>query len=81
MKYTVKLFGIFEDEIGKANLNIETKESLTMDQLQVKLHNSYPILDEVQHYMIAVNQEYCSNLEQILTENDEIALIPPIAGG
>jgi molybdopterin synthase catalytic subunit len=81
MNYSVKLFGIFEDEIGLSTLEIESAAPLSLDQLQSKLHNTYPILGEVQHYMIAVNQEYCTDLELELTENDEIALIPPIAGG
>lgn len=81
MKYSIKLFGIFEDEIGQSVLDIETESVLKVGELREKLHQKYPILEEVQHYMVAVNQIYCNDFNALLTEKDEIALIPPIAGG
>lgn len=81
MKYTVKLFGIFEDEMGSSALDVESPNELSVDELQKKMHKEYPILEEVVHYMVAVNQIYCNDPTQLLSEKDEIALIPPIAGG
>ena len=81
MKYSIKLFGIFEDEIGQSVLEIEAESVLKVGELREKLHQNYPILEEVQHYMVAVNQIYCNDFNALLTEKDEIALIPPIAGG
>jgi len=81
MKYSIKLFGIFEDEIGQSVLDIEAESVLKVGELREKLHQKYPILEEVQHYMVAVNQIYCNDFNALLTEKDEIALIPPIAGG
>ncbi|KAL9894111.1 molybdopterin synthase sulfur carrier subunit [Glossina fuscipes] len=35
------------------------------------------------HIILAVNERYCDNLQEVLhlEEEDEIALIPPISGG
>jgi molybdopterin synthase sulfur carrier subunit len=44
------------------------------------LEHNYPPLKELASYMIAVNNNYASDTQTILS-TDEIALIPPVSGG
>jgi len=46
----------------------------------IELKTNYPKLKDIKSLLVAVNSEYAeSNL--VLSENDEIALIPPVSGG
>lgn len=81
MLYTLKLFGIFEDKIGSSTLELSSSKELTVSNLKKDLHARYSIFDEVKSYMLAVNEAYCDDDSRILLHDDEIALIPPIAGG
>jgi molybdopterin converting factor small subunit len=48
--------------------------------LRNQLISAYPQLRDLRSLFIAVNLKY-ANDEALLTENDEIALIPPVSGG
>lgn len=80
MKLTIALFGITKEIIGKQSLNYELTEGNNIAILLANLHRDYPKLQDLKSLMVAVNSEYAEN-EQVLNENDEIALIPPVSGG
>jgi sulfur-carrier protein len=80
MMVTVKYFGLIADstEKNEENFFIES-EFVTLNQLQSKLEDHYPEIKNTT-YSFAVNQSITkSNIE--LNNNDEIALLPPFAGG
>ncbi len=80
MKYTINLFGITRDIIGSNITEIEMNQSANVQAVLGELKASYPKLKDIKSLLVAVNSEYAeSNL--ILSENDEIALIPPVSGG
>lgn len=81
INYTVRLFGIFEDKLGQNAMKIELDSSATLAQLKDLMEQKNPVFSEVKHYMVAVNQMYCDEPDILLKESDEIAFIPPIAGG
>ncbi|UFT98309.1 molybdopterin converting factor subunit 1 [Radiobacillus kanasensis] len=74
----VLLFAHLRDGVGTAKLEINT-ESLTVEQLKDKLVHDFglPDLDRV---MVAINEEYASNQDQI-KNGDTVALIPHVSGG
>ncbi len=80
MKLTIALFGITKEIIGKQSLNYELREGSNIHILLTNLHKDYPKLQDLKSLLVAVNSEYAEN-EQVLNENDEIALIPPVSGG
>lgn len=80
MKLTIALFGITKEIIGKQSLNYELTEGNNIAILLASLHKDYPKLQDLKSLLVAVNSEYAEN-EQVLNENDEIALIPPVSGG
>jgi molybdopterin synthase sulfur carrier subunit len=79
MKVKVLAFGIAKEIFGKPSITIETKGDKTLD-LKVALEKQYPRLKQLRSYMLAVNNEYALD-DGVLTETDEIALIPPVSGG
>lgn len=80
MTITVKYFGLVADITQKKEeqLFIES-EAMTLNQLQSKLESKYPELKNTT-YSFAVNQSL-SQSNEALKNNDEIALLPPFAGG
>lgn len=80
MKLNIMLFGIARDIIGGSSLTLEMEEKATVDTLMQHLQKTYPDFERLASLMIAVNSDYAKR-DQVLQENDEIALIPPVSGG
>ncbi len=77
MKNKVLLFGILEDIVGSKELIIS--ESNSSDELLKNIKKQYPELEN-KTFQIAVNQQII-NTNTTLNDGDEIALLPPFAGG
>jgi molybdopterin converting factor subunit 1 len=80
MKVSVLAFGIAKDIFGSSSVDVELPKQKTTGGLKQILEERYPRLKHLTSYMVAVNNEYASD-EGILTERDEIAIIPPVSGG
>ena len=80
MKVNVLAFGIAKDIFGSSSVDVELPEFGTTANLKQSLESRYPRLKHLVSYMVAVNNEYAED-EGILTERDEIAIIPPVSGG
>ena len=80
MKVNVLAFGIAKDIFGGYLVNVDLPEKSTTMHLKRSLEERYPRLKHLRSYMIAVNNEYASE-DGLLTEHDEIAIIPPVSGG
>lgn len=79
-KLRIKAFGITRDILGTRELALELGDHKTVSGLRKILEDKYPSIKGLKSLLIAVNNEY-ANDSQPLTENDEIALIPPVSGG
>lgn len=79
MKYKVKAFGITREVLGGREQQIEV-EGQTVADLRNSLLARYPELKGLKSLLIAVNKEYAEDTA-ILSDTDEIALIPPVSGG
>ncbi len=75
-----RTFGIAADIISAPPLFSEISFPITVAELRRYLSKTYPPLNEISHYMVAVNQAYASD-EDIINLQDEIAIIPPVSGG
>lgn len=75
----IKTFGITRDILGDREVEIVLNGSSVGD-LRSQLHTIYPDLKKLNSLFIAINQEYAVD-EHLLTEKDEVALIPPVSGG
>ncbi len=81
MMITIKYFGAVSDATQKKEeaLYLESQWH-TVDDLRQKLEKQYPNLEGFA-YVIAVNQTVIGTGLLTLSENDELALLPPFAGG
>jgi len=79
MKLHIKYFGMIEEAIGKSEENLELKTSLSVDELKLNLESKYASIKE-KNFKIAVNQTI-ANGSQLISEDCEIAILPPFAGG
>lgn len=80
MKVNVLAFGIAKDIFGSSSIEVELPQNGTTQNLKESLEGRYPRLKHLVSYMVAVNNEYASD-GVLLTEQDEIAIIPPVSGG
>ena len=79
MKCRIKTFGIARDILGSKELIMEISGNTVAD-LRNDLAKQYPSLESLNSLFIAVNQNYAED-KTVLSETDEIALIPPVSGG
>ena len=81
MRVKIKLFGALREALGWRELDREIAAGSTAKQLVEGLVKEYPILDGYARIIkIAVNRRYADS-ETELHEGDEIACLPPVAGG
>ena len=80
----VKLFGMLKTLVeGNTMLNIPIADGALVKDLVAAVQQLYPELGDLLHQkkvVVSVNQEI-AHWETVLTESDEIALLPPFAGG
>ena len=80
MTITVKYFGIIADFTKKKEEEFHLDETLnTIQSLQSHLEKVYPEIKNTA-YSFALNQKM-TNQDATLQNQDEIALLPPFAGG
>lgn len=81
MKVKVKLFAILRERAGAGEITKELPEGSTADDLWHALQRDYPKLNVPGiRLLYAVNQNYVAS-DHRLSEQDEIAFIPPVSGG
>ena len=81
MKLTVRFFALYRDQTGVSTIVLNLPKTTTVRKLLRILKNQYPSLaPSVVDIMVAVNAEY-SGEDTVLSEGDEVALIPPVSGG
>lgn len=80
MRLHILLFGITKEIVGQQQLALELPQEANVGYLLRNLKESYPALEHLDSMLVAVNNEYSSQ-EQLLSESDEIAIIPPVSGG
>jgi molybdopterin synthase sulfur carrier subunit len=80
MKIKVLAFGVTKEIFGKSAVNLELANDSSVYNLKYSLEKQYPKLKQLASYMVAVNNEYALP-EDVIYENDEVALIPPVSGG
>ena len=81
MRVTFCLFGYLRERAGVSRLEMQLPAGATVAQAVEALAREkaldVPLLKSARP---AVNHEYCE-YGQVLSEGDEVALIPPVSGG
>ncbi len=78
MKLKVKYFGLIAEFVGASEQSVIAK-GLSVQDLRHQLETEYPKLKTIT-YQIAVNQKITSD-QYLFNDGDELALLPPFAGG
>ena len=78
MKITIKYFGMLAETAGKNEEILELDEGMSVAELKDRQIKTYNISDS-ESVQLAVNQNL--NTEVELKEDDEVAFLPPFAGG
>jgi molybdopterin synthase sulfur carrier subunit len=80
MQINLKYFGLVADHTKKKDEVIFFEgNSITLLEVQMRLHETYPDLTKTT-YSFAINQTLIQG-DALLNNQDEIALLPPFAGG
>ena len=83
MKITVRLFANLKELAGRDALEMEMNEGANVEALVALISAKLPQLEEIlgkKAVFISVNQEMAKN-KDILSEGDEVGLLPPFSGG
>jgi molybdopterin converting factor subunit 1 len=83
MKVQVLFFAKSREVTGCAQCSLELQDGASTLDLQQKLFSAWPALQGVmQTCVLALNQEYIQLGDaHALSDNDEVAVIPPLSGG
>ena len=76
---TVLLFASYADAFGGPQVEVPLAPQSTVADLVTRLRDGH-LADLPARPLVAVNREYAA-YDQIIEPGDEIALIPPVAGG
>lgn len=80
MTVTVLLFASYADSLGARSLPVELAEGATVSDV-VRHVRALPGAERLPtEPLIAVNERY-TKLDRVLTPGDQVAFIPPVAGG
>ena len=80
MKIKVLGFGIVREIFGNQSVEIDIDEGLTVSGLRDILESGFPKMRTLKSYMIALDEEYADE-DQVISNLNEIAVIPPVSGG
>lgn len=77
----ILFFGTLAHQIGKDSMNITLVEPESIGTILKKIAADFPILNKIHHAVLfAVNHNQV-NADHIVQDGDEIAFMPPFAGG
>ena len=77
----VKFFASIREIVGKGELTLRLETNATVSDLRRMLLDLYPALTSIRiPIMIAVNRRIADE-NTVLSNKDEVALLPPVSGG
>ena len=81
MRVRVRLFAAARELVGSESLEIEVGSGATIAEMKRAVVASVPALDRLmKHSLWAVGAEYVAD-GTVLSENADVAMIPPVSGG
>jgi MoaE-MoaD fusion protein len=80
MQVTVLLFAQYRDAAGTDQLRFDLPAGARASDAVARLRAERPSTVIPEKPVVAVNMTYAS-LEDVLRDGDELALLPPVAGG
>jgi len=79
MKVTVRFFAQSREIVGEKQKEVEIEDGRMLHDIISRLRNEYPDLKK-EKIIVSLNHKY-THPEEILKDNDEVAIFPPVSGG
>lgn len=79
MKVEVKFFARGREIVGEKQKELEIEDGMMLKDLKELLIQEYPGLKK-EKLIVSRNHKY-AHPEEILKDNDEVAVFPPVSGG
>ena len=79
----VRFFAVLKGLVGKDEVSLKVEKGASLEQLLDTLQEEFPVLKEIlqeKRVLISVNQEVVER-HCLIKDGDEIAFLPPFAGG
>jgi len=80
MKLSITAFGIARDILGGRKYELEVADQATVKVALDQLKNQFPDFVKLKSILLAVNEDYVAE-DFVLSENDDVVLVPPVSGG
>ncbi len=80
MNIRVVAYGIARDIVGGNQVEVSLDEGQTVADTVTQLKARFPSFDKLSSVSLAVNESYVAN-DYVLSEGDEVVIIPPVSGG
>lgn len=81
MKIKIKAFASVREAVGFEEKELTVSEDITVKDIMQQLKKSHPTLDGFNGSLLfAINEEYCRDTAT-LSEEDTLAIFPPVSGG
>ncbi len=78
---SIKLFASLRQAMNSDEIKIDIDNEITVLQMKKILFETFPNLKKLNiPFFVAVNHKYTTDSD-VISINDEIALIPPVSGG
>ena len=80
MRIKLLAFGIAKEIIGGSSQDVTVPDNATISQVKDHLSELYPDFNKLVKFNIAVNESYEEDMF-VVSENDELVILPPVSGG
>ena len=80
MEIEALLFASYREKAGAGRLTLDLSDGATVGDMARAMRAKFPGLPEAERIVVAVNNEYQEH-DFVLSDGDEVALIPPVSGG
>ena len=81
MRIRLRLFATYREIVGSRGLTWSARDGITLRELVDGIVAKYPRLaDHRGSMLLAVNEDLAAG-ERVLSDGDEVALLPPVSGG
>jgi len=78
----VKVISYLKDIVGKSEITIEVKDVVRVRDLIEILRSKWPRISEIEdQILIVLKNGVPAKLDDVVTDKDDIAILPPVSGG
>lgn len=81
MKITLKLFGSLRASVGESALTVDLEDGATVADVRSWLAERNPLVEELGDRLAASVNLEIAEADAALADGDEVAFLPPVAGG